>query len=148
MSSVPPVDYPPTPIEVQSATMPKPSKALFITGWVITTLIILWMGVMGIVIMLTNPEMMKKGMAEMGYPDNVAVPIFVAELLSVLLYAIPRTAVLGAILLTGYLGGAVDAHVHAGQSFQWLMPVAFGVLVWLGVLCREPRMRWLLPIRR
>ena len=56
-----------------------------------------------------------------------------------ILYAIPQTAVLGAILLTGYLGGAVATHVRAGEP--WFFPVIFGVLVWLGLFLRDPRRR-------
>jgi hypothetical protein len=64
----------------------------------------------------------------------------------VILYAIPQTAVLGAILLTGYLGGAVSTHVRAGEPF--FFPVIVGVLVWLGLVLRDPRLRSLAPLRR
>jgi hypothetical protein len=67
-------------------------------------------------------------------------------MICVILYAIPRTAVLGAILLTGYLGGAVATHVHAAE--WWFMPVVFGILVWLGLYLRDPRVRELAPLRR
>jgi hypothetical protein len=85
-------------------------------------------------------------MADHGYPAGVALPLFIVELVCVLLYAIPRTAVLGAILLTGYLGGAVATHVRVGEP--WFLPVIFGVLVWLGIYLREPRLRELAPLRR
>jgi len=124
----------------------KPGKAAFIAGWIITTIIILWMGVLGVVIFATKRSMMEEGMAKYGYPANAGVPIFIIEMICVILYAIPRTAVLGAILLTGYLGGAVATHVRAGEP--WFMPVIFGVLVWLGIYLRDPRVRDLAPIRR
>jgi hypothetical protein len=69
-------------------------------------------------------------------------------LASTVLYLIPRTAVLGAILLTGYLGGAVDVHVRAGEGwFSILFPVAFGVLLWGGLYLRDERLRTLVPWR-
>ena len=124
----------------------KPGKAAFITGWVVSALVIAWMGVLGLVIFATNRAMMEEGMRKYGYPPNSGVPIFIAEMICVLLYAIPRTAVLGAILLTGYLGGAVATHVHASEP--WFLPVIFGVLVWLGLYLRDLRVRELAPLRR
>jgi hypothetical protein len=68
------------------------------------------------------------------------------ELTCTLLYVIPRTSVLGAILLTGYLGGATASHVRVGDSF--IAPVVFGVLVWLGLFLRDARIRALIPLRK
>jgi hypothetical protein len=62
------------------------------------------------------------------------------------LYALPRTSILGAILLTGYLGGATATHVRVGQPF--VFPIVFGVLVWLGLWLRDARLRALIPARR
>jgi hypothetical protein len=130
------------------ATTPphKPGRAAFIAGWIISAIPILWMGGLGIVIFLFNRALMQDGMAKYGYPASSGVPIFIAELIAVVLYAIPRTAVLGAILLTGYLGGAVATHVRAGEP--WFFPVIFGVLVWLGLVLRDPRLRQLVPLRK
>ena len=84
---------------------------------------------------IVKPEFVVKGNADLGYADSVLVPLGIALLCSVVLYLIPRTSVLGAILLTGYLGGAVDANVHAGQgTVGILMPVLFAALLW-GGLC-------------
>jgi len=85
-------------------------------------------------------------MTKYGYPASAAKPVLIIEIICVLLYLIPQTAVLGAILLTGYLGGAVATHVHAGEP--WWFPVIFAVLVWLGLLLRDARLRCLLPLRR
>ncbi|MGI8898016.1 MAG: DoxX family protein, partial [Pyrinomonadaceae bacterium] len=64
-------------------------------------------------------------------------------------YLIPRTYVLGAILLTGYLGGAVATHVRAGEGlFSIVFPVIFGVLIWLGLYLRDDRLRALIPLRQ
>jgi hypothetical protein len=72
--------------------------------------------------------------------------IGILELSCVILYAIPQTAILGAVLLTGYLGGAIATHVRVHDNF--ISPAIGGILVWLGVYLRDPRVRALLPIRR
>ena len=76
------------------------------------------------------------------------VPLGIVLLTCTILYLVPRTAVLGAILLTGYLGGAVATHVRAGQGlFEILFPVVFGALLWGGLVLRDERLRELLPLR-
>lgn len=87
-----------------------------------------------------------EGFTKIGWPLNTAVPLGVVELASVILYAIPQTAVLGAILLTGYLGGAISVHVHHGEGF--IVPAIIGVLVWLGLYFRDARLRELVPFRK
>jgi hypothetical protein len=87
-----------------------------------------------------------EGTAKVGYPDGVLVPLGLVLLASTVLYAIRRTAVLGAILLTAYLGGAVATHVRLGQPF--VVPVVFGVIVWGCLFLRDARLRALLPIDR
>jgi hypothetical protein len=84
-----------------------------------------------------------EGTAKVGYPAESLVPMGVVLLVSTLLYVVPRTAVLGAILLTGYLGGAVATHVRLGQPF--FFPVIFGVIVWGCLYLRDARARSLLP---
>lgn len=86
------------------------------------------------------------GTVQAGYPVHLAAPIGLALVISTLLYALPRTAVLGAILLTGYLGGATAAHVRLEEP-NFLFAFAFGVLVWAGLYLREPRLRALIPLR-
>ena len=86
------------------------------------------------------------GMAHLGWPDKLAVAIGTAELISTLLYAIPQTSVLGAILLTGYLGGAIATHVRIGEPF--VVQAGIGVAVWLGLFVRDARIRALIPLRR
>jgi hypothetical protein len=84
-----------------------------------------------------------------GFPVTTVVGIGVTLLVSVALYVIPSTSILGAILLTGYLGGATAANVRAGSPlFNTVFPIIFGVLVWLGLFLREPRLRVLIPLRR
>jgi hypothetical protein len=121
------------------------SKAALITGWIMSAIPIIFMCVGGIVFLFFFPDKIAEGMKKYGYPENAMYPIIIAEIGSALIYAIPQTSVLGAILMTGYLGGATATHVHAGEPF--FFPIIFGILVWLGLLLREPRLRTLLPIR-
>lgn len=95
---------------------------------------------------VTQSAQVIDGFTKMAWPTNTAVPLGVIELASVVLYAIPQTAVLGAILLTGYLGGAIGVHVRQGDSF--LIPAVIGVLVWLGLYLRDARIRALVPLRK
>jgi hypothetical protein len=129
-----------------SETAPKNSKALLWTGRVISALPVLLMA-MGIVTSVINPAQIVDGMKKYGYPPEAAQPIIIIEAVCVLLYAIPQTSILGAILLTGYLGGATATHVRVGEYAMAPIPVIVGILVWLGLLLREPRLRALLPWR-
>src|SRR5580700_2254593 len=79
---------------------------------------------------LSHSNQAVQGMTKYGYPESAMTGIGLACLVSVILYIIPRTTVLGAILLTGYLGGAVATHVHANEGPMFLAPVLFGALVW------------------
>lgn len=81
---------------------------------------------------------------EMGFPPSTLTPIGILEVVVMLTYAFPRTRVLGAILVTGYLGGATVTHVRVEQPF--LIPVVLGVFAWLGVWLRDERVRALLPL--
>lgn len=80
-----------------------------------------------------------------GWKSHLLVPLGITELVCTILYAIPQTSVLGAILLTGYMGGAIATHVRVGDMF--LVQAGLGVLVWLGLYLREPRLRAILPWR-
>jgi hypothetical protein len=96
---------------------------------------------------LVGGEEMAKNWVHLGYPPSLGVPIGVTELLCALLYVIPRTSVLGAILITGYLGGAVATHVRMLEA-SFPAPAVLGALAWLGLYLRDPRLRELLPLRR
>jgi hypothetical protein len=115
------------------------------TGRVLSALPVLMM-LMGSVYGFTKPAEAQEGMSKYGYPKSAFYPIMIAELLAIVLYVIPWTSVLGAILLTGYLGGAVATHVRAGEP-TWIAPVIVGVVIWLGLFFRDPRVRALAPIR-
>ena len=86
-----------------------------------------------------------EGTAKVGYPAGCLVPLGIVLLVSTVLYAVPRTAVLGAILLTAYLGGATATHVRLGQPF--FMPVLFGVIIWGCLYLRDARLRALVPLQ-
>lgn len=101
--------------------------------------------IMSGVMKVTKAEMVVEGFAKFGFPANSLVPIGLVELTSTLLFLIPQTAILGAVLLTGYLGGATATHVHAGDA--WFMPVVIGAVIWLALVLRDRRLRALLPIR-
>ena len=88
-----------------------------------------------------------QGMPKFGYDAALAPWIGLSLLVSTILYAVPRTAVLGAILLTGYLGGAVATQVRVGDPW-FLFPAVMGALAWAGLWCRSPRIRELLPLVR
>jgi hypothetical protein len=83
--------------------------------------------------------------ARLGYPQHTTRGIALAELAGTVLYVIPQTTVLGAIVLTGYLGGATATHVRVGDPF--VGPIVIGMLAWLGVFLRDPRLRAVLPWR-
>jgi hypothetical protein len=87
---------------------------------------------------------------QLGYPESALVPIGLVELVCVVLYVIPRTSVLGAILLTAHLGGAVATHVRAGSPVlsHMLFPVYVAVFVWGGLYMTDERVRALIPFRR
>ncbi|HSA92132.1 MAG TPA: DoxX family protein [Terriglobales bacterium] len=94
---------------------------------------------------LVKPQSVIEGFAHLGYPENLAFGIAILELACTALYVIRRTSVLGAILLTAFLGGATATHVRVGDPF--FAPVVLGVLVWLGLYLREDRLRALTPLR-
>jgi hypothetical protein len=86
-----------------------------------------------------------EGFEHLGWNESMALGLGILELSCAVLYVIPQTAVLGAILVTGYLGGAIATHVRIGEQF--FPPLALGVLVWLGLYLRDGRLRAILPLR-
>ena len=96
---------------------------------------------------MVSGEWPRSGVLEhLGYPEH-PFALAIVEVSCTLVYLIPRTAVLGAILLTGYLGGAIATHVRL-LEMQFLTPLVLGVLIWGGLFLRDPRVRALIPIRR
>lgn len=116
-------------------------------GRIIGTLAILFLLVDG-VMKLFKPAIVVEATRQLGYPESTIVGIGIALLVSTVLYIIPRTAILGAILLTGYLGGAVATHVRVGAGlFSILFPVIIAAFVWGGIYLRDERLRALVPLR-
>src|SRR4051794_485126 len=118
---------------------------MYWTGWVISGLVAAAMAMSG-AMKFTNSPQLVEGFEHLGWPTKLAVALGILELTCTLLYSIPQTSVLGAILLTGYLGGAIATHVRLGEPVY--VHVAIGVLVWLGLFLRDARIRQLIPLRR
>lgn len=97
---------------------------------------------------LVKPPPVVEATVQLGYPESTIVGLGTVLLACTAIYLIPRTSILGAILLTGFLGGAVATHVRVGDGlFPILFPVFLGVLVWGGLYLRDDRLRALLPWR-
>lgn len=94
---------------------------------------------------LTKSAAVVDGFAHLGYPDRLVLGLGILELACTAVYVIPQTAVVGAILLTGYLGGAIATHLRIGEPF--FAQIILGVLVWLGLYLRDGRIRMLIPLR-
>ena len=121
------------------------SKGALWAARIITGLVALFLLMDG-AMKLVKPAFVVEETMRLGYPERVIVPIGVVLIVCTILYLVPKTAVLGAILLTGYLGGAVATHVRAGEPvFSVVFAIVFGVLVWLGLYLRNPTLRLLIP---
>jgi hypothetical protein len=130
-----------------SEIQPLQSKTMLWAGRVLSALAVLFFLFDG-VLKLIKPPIVVSSTVELGYHESVILPLGIVLITCTLLYVIPRTSVLGAILLTGYLGGAVATHVRAGTgAFSIVFPIIFGVIVWGGLFGREPRLRSLIPLR-
>jgi DoxX-like family len=124
------------------------SKAMVWTGRILSAIPSLFLLMDG-VMKLIKPAVVVDTTVRLGYSESVILPLGVVLLLCTIAYIIPRTAVLGAILLTGYLGGAVATHVRVGEEwFPICFPVIIGALLWGGLVLRDSRLRTLLPLRR
>lgn len=111
-------------------------------GWIMSGLLSSFL-TLDAVMKLVKPEPVVKATLDLGYPEHVIVPLGVVLLASTVLYLVPRTAMLGAILLTGYLGGAVATHVRVGNPLvsHTLFPTYLGALLWGGLLLRDAKLR-------
>jgi hypothetical protein len=96
---------------------------------------------------LVKPRPVVEATIRLGYPESVIVGLGIVLLTATILYLIARTSILGAILLTGYLGGAVATHVRVGEGlFPILFPVVLGIMLWLGLYLRDVRLQMLVPL--
>jgi hypothetical protein len=127
---------------MQATTQPAPEpQALLWAGRIVSALCVVVL-LLSAVLKLTKAPAAVEGLAHFGFSDNLILGIGAVELACAIVFLIPRTSVLGAILLTGYLGGATAANVRVGEPFALvLVPVALGVLVWVGLYCRDQRLR-------
>ena len=124
------------------------SKGSLWSGRILGALSILFLLMDG-VMKLIKPAPVVEATVRLGYPESVIQSLGIVLLVCTILYAIPRTSILGAILLTGYLGGAVAANVRVGNPLfsHTLFPVYVALLVWGGLYLRDRRLRGLIPVR-
>ena len=133
-------------MQADTQTAPVSKKRLW-AGRIISALPALFLLLDG-VMKLVKPAPVVEATIRLGYPESVIFGLGIVLLACTILYLIPTTSVLGAILLTGYLGGAVATHVRVGEGwFPILFPVILGVLIWLGLYLRDDRLPALVPLR-
>ncbi|SRR5713101_1468962 len=131
----------------ESIAAQPPARWVLWTSRVLSAIPVLMVGFSAVMKIVGAPPVVQSMTAVFGYPPSLIVPIGLVELACAVLYVIPRTSVLGAVLLTGYLGGAVATHVRLSDP-SFVGPLLFGIMVWVGLYLREPRLRPLLPLRR
>lgn len=120
------------------------SKTMLWAGYIASALPVLMLLASGVMKLLKPADLVTE-FARLGWDEHLAFYLAIVEIACTVVYVIPRTAILGAILLTGYLGGAVATHARIGDQF--FPPIIFGVLVWLGLFLRDARLRALVPWR-
>jgi hypothetical protein len=120
------------------------SKTTIWVGWILSVLPAL-LFIASAAAKFAKPAPVVEGFSKLGYPEHLVLALGIVELSCALIYLIPRTCVLGAILLTGYIGGAIASHVRVGDPFY--THIGIGVVVWLGLYLRDPRLRALIPLR-
>jgi hypothetical protein len=133
---------------MQSVTQTIPvSKKTLWAGRIISALAVLFLLFDGVIKVMQHPEAVRPTI-QLGYPASLVLGIGIIELVCLVVYVIPQTSVLGAILLTGYLGGAIATQVRAGSElFSVFFPIIIGVLIWGGLFLRDNRLRALIPLR-
>jgi hypothetical protein len=123
------------------------NKAIW-TGRIVSGIAVLFLAFDAILKLLILPAAIK-GTEELGYKASIIGPLGILQLIILIIYLVPRTSVLGAILWTGYLGGAIATHVRVGNPLftHILFPVYVAGLLWFGLWLRDRRLRELLPVR-
>ena len=126
-----------------------PSKGQLWTGRILSTLAVLFL-LFDVTLKFIKPQAVIDGTVNLGYSVTQITPIAITLLICTLLYIIPMTQVLGAILLTGYLGGAVATHVRHGDPLfsHVLFPTYLGAILWLGLYLRDPALGNFIPFRK
>jgi len=123
------------------------SKTMVWIGRVVSALPVLML-IMSGTMKFNLPESAVKDMTQIGWQPQIMPALGIVELGATLLYIIPQTAVLGAILLTGYLGGAVATHVRVADYSHMPIPIILGILIWVGLYLRDAGIRRLAPLRQ
>jgi hypothetical protein len=131
-------------MQSDTQTAPVSKKALW-AGRIISAIPVLLL-LTSAVAKLVKPPNVMQGFAHFGYSESMIAKLAIIELACTAIYLIPRSSVFGAILLTGYLGGATASHARLGDP-AFLGPVLVGVLLWLGLYLRDERLRTLVPLR-
>lgn len=126
-----------------NSTAPASKKMLW-AGYILSALPALLLLFSGVMKLVKPPEVVE-GFKHLGYPDRLALAIAILEIACTILYLIPRTAILGAILVTAYMGGAVTSHLRIGEPF--FTQVILGMLAWGGLYFRDARLRALIPLK-
>ena len=135
---------------MQSAVQPvRISKTTLWTGRILSAFAVLFLLMDGLGKVFREPAVVE-ATAQLGYSPNLVVSLGVLVLVCTVLYVVPQTSVLGAVLLTGFLGGAVASNLRVGSPLfsHVLFPVYIGLLVWGGLYLRDARLRALVPLRR
>jgi hypothetical protein len=130
--------------DVPSAAIPDKAWVPWV-GRVVSALPVLALALSASMKLSHQPKVIDMFVGKFGYREGDLTTIAILELACALVYAVPKTSVLGAVLVTAYLGGAVATHVRVSDVF--LTPLVLGVLVWIGLWLREPRLRKLAPLR-
>ncbi len=130
------------PSSSQSAPI---SKKVLWVSYIISAIPVLFLLSSGVA-KLVQPAPVLQGFAQIGFAQSLVARLGILELICTAVYLIPRTSVLGAILLTGYLGGATVTHLRVGDP-KFVAPVILGVFIWGGLFFREPRIRALIPFK-
>lgn len=121
------------------------SNKMVWVGWILTILASLLFVFSAFMKLKGGPDL-DKGMEHLGLPASMVLPLAILELACVAIYLIPATSVLGAILLAGYIGGTIVTHWRSGDPF--IVNIVLGLVLWLGIYLREPRLKALIPLRR
>jgi hypothetical protein len=116
-------------------------------GWILSALVGLFLLSSGINVVLFKSPAVVESFAKFGYPQSAIMPIGIVEFICAVIYLVPRTSVFGAILLTGYLGGATATNVRISDP-TLVVPIVVGVLIWVGLYLREERLGALVPVRK
>lgn len=125
-------------------TTKRKSKAVLWTSYILQGFVVI-MFLMGSIMNLLQTEEAVTGVVAMGYPKEAVLYLGIALLIGTLLYAIPKTVIIGAIILTGWLGGAISTHViHGDPIFNIIFPILFGIVIWSSILLRNDKLKALL----